>query len=251
MAHNCVANSSIAQSKFFMRPSGRKEDRWLYCEFYLPNIHGSQGERQIVAQSFEPSGNAVYRIGARNPDVTKNPVSVVALCPLLELEDAQETTALGRLKRRGWGGGERVNLAGLPAENTTYASMILTDPPVSGLGITLTYKHSMWPSLEIRAKRYVRSKGDPLTIGAVLSSACSEPDFTYLYMPPMPSNNYEHSHARLPHSTVNDIILQTVQEHGGSFALDLTSSSLVFEYPNIIVVPSVDEMMEMDSKRAK
>lgn len=37
MAYNCVANSSIAQSKLFMRPSGRKEDRWLYCEFYLPH----------------------------------------------------------------------------------------------------------------------------------------------------------------------------------------------------------------------
>ena len=247
MSHNCVANSSIAQSKLFMRPSGREEDIRVYCEFYLPNTHRSWEERQIVAQSFEPPGE---KIGIRKLDGARKRVSVVALCPLLELEDAQETAALGRLKRRGWQGEERVKLIGLPAENTRYASMILTDPPVNKLRISLTYKHSLWPSLEIRARRYVRSKGDPLTIGTVLRSACSEPGFTYLYMPPMPFNNYEGSHARLPHSTVNNIILQTVQEHGGSFALDLTSSSLVFSYPPI-VVPNAEEMMEIDKKRAQ
>lgn len=252
MASNCVANSSIAQSKLFMRPSGREEDRWVYCEFYLPRSLQSQGERQIVAQSFEPSKGALHKIRTRKSDAAGRSVSAVALCPLLELEDTQETSALGRLKRRGWQVEERVNLIGLPAEDTKYANMILTDPPVSGLEIELTYKHSLWPLLMIRAKRCVCSKheGNLLTIGAVLSSACSQPDNTYLHNPPMPSNNYDRSHECLPESTVNDVILQTVQKHGGSFALDLTNTQLLFPYPHI-VVPDAEERKEMDANRVQ
>lgn len=250
MAYNCVANSSLAQSKLFMRPSGREEDRWMYCEFYHPHALRSQGERQIVAQAFEPLKGALHKLRTRKPDVAGRSVSAVSLCPLLELEDFQETTALGRLKRRGWQVEERLDLIGLPAENTRYASMILTDPPVSGLSIELTYKNSSWPLLMIKAKRYVRSKGGPHIIGAVLRSACSQPGDTYLHNPPMPSNNYERSHECLPESTVNDVILQTVQKHGGSFALDLTNTQLVFQYPRI-VVPNAEEMKEMDANRVQ
>ena len=175
---------------------------------------------------------------------------MVNLCPLLVLDDAKETTALGRLKRKGWQDDERANLTGLPAENTRYADMVLTDPPVNTVGIKFTYKHSLWPMLRIQAKRHIKSKGGPLTIGAVLRSACSEPGNTYLHEPPMPSNNYGRSHACLQNSTVDSVILQTVQEHGGSFTLDLKDSQFVFQSPRI-VVPSFQERMEMEANRSE
>ena len=142
-----------------------------------------------------------------------------------------------------------MNLIGLPAEDTRYANTILTDPPVSELRIELAYKHSLWPLLMIRAKRHVRSKGSPLTIGEMLRIACSEPGDTYLHNPPMPSNNCNRSHECLPESTINDVILQTVQKHGGSFARDLTNTQLVFQHPHI-VVPNAEERTEMDANRA-
>jgi hypothetical protein len=242
MAYNCVNNSSIAQTKLFLRPSGREQDSWLYCEFYFPSNDPFQMERQLVAQSFEPSTDAYYKIRTNKSDATGRKVSVVALCPLLELQDAQETSALRRLKRRGWMNDERANMIGLPAENTRYADMILTDPPVSELFIQLTYKHSLWPLLTIRADRRVRSKDGTLTIGEVLRSARSQPGNTFLHDPPMPSNNYNRAHACLPDSTANDVILWAVQEHGGSFALDLKNTHLVFEYPRI-VVPNAEELI--------
>lgn len=177
-------------------------------------------------------------------------VSVVALCPMLELQDAQETAALGRLKRKGWQDAERASMIGLPAENTRYADMILTDPPVNELDIELIYTHSLWPLLKIRAERHVKSTDGPLTIGAVMRSARSQPGNTFVYDPPMPSNNYNRSHAYLPSSTVDDVILQAVQEHGGSFALDLKNSHFVFEHPRI-VVPNNEEMMDMEANRAE
>jgi hypothetical protein len=250
MAYNCVNNSSIAQSKLFLRPSGRAPDLWVYCEFYLPSNDPFPIRRQLVAQSFEPSMDAYHRIRPSKSDAIGMPVSVIALCPLLELQDTQETTALGRLKRKGWKDDERAILTGLPAENTRYANMILTDPPVNELDIKLMYKHSLWPQLTIKAKRHVKSKDGPLTIGAMLRGACSEPGDTFLHEPPMPSNDYGRSHACMPLSTVNDVILQTVQEQGGSFALDLTKSKLVFRSARI-VVPSTEEMEEIDAKRTE
>ena len=101
----------------------------------------------------------------------------------------------------------------------------------------------------IRAKRHVSSKGSPLTISEMLRIACSEPGNTYLHNPPMPENNYNRSHECLPESTINVVILQTVQKHGGSFALDLTNTQLVFQYPHI-VVPNAEERKEMDANRA-
>lgn len=246
MAYNCVANSSIAQAKLFMRPISHEEDLWVYCEFYLPSTRLFQIERQLVAQSFEPSMDAYYKIRTGKSDATARLVSVVASCPLLELEDAQETTALGRLKRKGWQDNERVYLTGLPAENTRYANMILTDPPANSVDVELAFKHNLWPVLKIRAER--RIKIEQLTIGMALRSACSKPGNTFLHGPPMPSNNYNRSHACLPRSTVNDVILQTVKEHGGSFSLDLTNKRFVFQNTRI-VVPSAEEIMEMDAKR--
>jgi hypothetical protein len=248
MAYNCVANSSIAQSKLFMRPSGHAPDLWVYCDFYL--VGRRSQESQLVAQSFERSKDAFKAMRTGKTDGTERLVSVVALCPLLELQDAQETTALGRLKRKGWQDDERANLIGLPAENTRYADMILTDPPVNELDIEFIYTHSLWPLLKIRAERRVKSKDGPLTIGAVMRSARSQPGNTFVYHPPMPSNNYNRSHACLPSSTVNDVILQAVQEHGGSFALDLKNSHFVFEHPRI-VVPNTEEMMDMEANRAE
>ena len=175
---------------------------------------------------------------------------MVDLCPLIELDDAQETTALGRLKRKGWQRDERANLTGLPAENTRYANMILTDPPINAVDVKLTYKHSLWPLLRIQAKRHVQSKGRQLTIGVALSSACSKPGNTFLHEPPMPSNNYGRSHACLQNSTVDDVILQTVQEHGGSFTIDLKDSQFVFQSPRI-VVPSMEERLETEANHAQ
>jgi hypothetical protein len=157
---------------------------------------------------------------------------------------------LRRLRRKGWKDAERANMIGLPAENTKYADMILTDPPVNELDIELTYKHSLWPLLTIRALRRVRSKDGPLTVGEVLRSARSQPGNTFLHDPPMPSNNYNRAHACLPDSTANDVILRAVQGHGGSFALDLKNTHLVFEYPRI-VVPNAEELMDMDANRTE
>jgi hypothetical protein len=246
MSHNCVVNSTIAQSKLFMRPSGRAPDHWVYCEYYIPSTQLWQ-LRQLVAQSFEPSMDVFNKIRAEKSDSEGRPLSVVALCPLLELEDTQETAALARLKRRDWKDTERAHITRLPAENTRYADMILTDPPVNELDVELTYKHSLWPLLRIEAKRRIKNKVG-LTIGALLGSARSELGDTYVYEPPMPSNNYGRAHACVTGSAVNDVILQTVQENGGSFALDLANSKLIFQSPRI-VVPNDQEMMEMDAKR--
>jgi hypothetical protein len=66
----------------------------------------------------------------------------------------------------------------------------------------------------------------------------------------MPSNNYGRSHACLQNSTVDNVILQTVREHGGSFTLDLKDSQFVFWSPRI-VVPSLEERMDMEAYRAE
>lgn len=251
MAYNCVTNSSIAQSKLFLRPSGRGHDLWLYCEFDRQDPNLPFPQRMLVAQSFEPSMDA-FALVKRTGKVsgTARFVFVVALCPLLELEDAQETTALGRLKRKGWQDDERANLIGLPAENSRYADMVLTDPPVNEIWIRFTYKHSIWPSLLIRVERYVKSKVGPLTVGAVLREARTKPGDTFLFEPPMPSNNYCASHACIPRSNVNDVILQAVQEHGGGFALDVKKSQFIFRNPRI-VVPNSEERVEMEANRTE
>lgn len=246
-----------------MRPSGREKDIRLYCEFYLPQRRRrrrtTQPQRQIVAQSFEPSVDAFHKNGGSVNGMARW-VSVVALCPLLELEDSQETTALGRLKRRGWRGQERANLIGLPAENTKYYDMVLSDPPVHEVEVELTYKHSLKPLLMIRGKRFVSSPASPLTIAAVLSDACGSLSHTYLHEPPMPSNNYNASHAFLPAATIKDLMAQKVQEYGSSFALDLTNTQFIFRNRvawvpqpviNRIVVPNAKEMMEMEASRAQ
>lgn len=63
MSYNCVTNSSIAQSKLFLRPSGREKDVWLYCEFYSPpRRRRLQIGKPIVAQSFERSVDAYHEI---------------------------------------------------------------------------------------------------------------------------------------------------------------------------------------------
>ena len=118
----------------------------------------------------------------------RNP-SLLALCPLLKLEGAEETTALGRLKEKGWYGEERTHLTGLPAENTKYADILLTDPPSYKIQIEVTYKHNLKPLLMTRAKRHVVSTSSPLTVGGVLNSACTQPGDTYLHEPAMPANN--------------------------------------------------------------
>ncbi|GAB7323568.1 hypothetical protein MBLNU13_g07068t2 [Cladosporium sp. NU13] len=230
VAYNCVANSSIAQSKLFMRPSGHAPDHWVYCEFYLPRRLAISPGRQVVAQCFEPTMDAFHQVERTGGvDGMAKWVSVVSLCPLLELDDTQESTALGRLKRKGWQEDERAHLTGLPAENTKYADMFLTDPPTYKVQIEVTYKHSLKPLLMIRAKRHVVSTTSPLTVGAVLESACTQPGDTYLHEPAMPANNYNASHRFLKSSTINDVIVQTLQEHGGSFALDLSNSEFVFK----------------------
>jgi hypothetical protein len=66
----------------------------------------------------------------------------------------------------------------------------------------------------------------------------------------MPSNNYGRSHACIAQSTVNNVILEATQGRGGSFALDLKNSHLVFEHPRI-VVPNNEEMMDMEANRAE
>lgn len=235
-----------------MRPSGREEDRWMYCEFYDPRTFTFDSPNDIVAQSFELISDTPLQIknaGVPNA-VARGWVTMVDLCPLLELDDAQESAALGRLKRKGWQDDERANLTGLPTESTRYNNMILTDPPVNAVGVKLTYKHSLWPSLRIQAKRHIKSKSGPLTIGAALRSACTGPGTTYLHEPRMPSNNYGRSHACLQNSTVDNVILQTVREHGGSFTLDLKDSQFVFWSPRI-VVPSLEERMDMEAYRAE
>jgi len=164
----------------------------------------------------------------------------------------QEPTALGRLKRKGWRDRdvERTNPIGLPAENTKYADMVLTDPPVDEVDVILTYKHSSMPLLMIRFNRHVTSKIGPLTFSAVLADACAQRGDTYLHEPPMPSNNYGGSHSWLQDTTMNDLAFQAVQKHGGSFALDWKKSQFVFQNPRI-VVPSTKERIDMEANRAQ
>jgi len=177
-------------------------------------------------------------------------VSVITLCPLLELEDTQEPTALGRLKRKDWRDDERTNLIGLPAENTKYADMVLTDPPVDEVKVELTYKHILEPRLTIIINRSVTSKVGPLTFSAALANACTQQGDTCLYEPPMPSNNYSASLDLLSGTTMNDVAFQAVQKHGGSFVLDPKKSQFIFPSPRI-VVPSNKERMDMEANRAQ
>lgn len=258
MAYNCVTNSPIAQTKLFMRPSDRKKDAWLYCEYILPNSLRSPTDRQIIAQSFDSSMEA-YRKMLRPGEMAGMAkwVSVVTLCPLLELDDSQEISALGRLQRKGWQEGERVNLTRLPAENTKYRNMVLTEPPCYEVHAELTYKHSLEPQLMIRAKRHIISKSYPLTIGAVLSSACRRIGDVYLHEPPMASNGYSASHRSRQRFSIDGMIFSKVREHGGSFALDLTNSQFVFRnrqsgfglVVNRIVVPSAEERLDLEVSR--
>jgi hypothetical protein len=263
--HNVVAGSIIAQSKLFLRPSGRAKDVWVYGE--LSRVMRSNGrERRIEAQFFELSIEAykekrdelMAEMSKRVYGISKW-VSVVSLCPLLELDDPQESTAFGRLKRLGWQDDERANLTTLPAENTRYADMILTDPPVDEIHVELTYKHDLRPLLMIRAARRVTSTASPLTIGAVLDSACSELGPLYLHDPPTGLNNYHASHMSVEESSINEMMAQQVREHRGRFALDLTNTQFFFRNStsssghvvNRIIVPSAEERLSMEVKRVR
>ena len=215
-------------------------------------------DRELIARSFEPSMEA-YRKMLRPGELAGMAewVSVVTLCPLLEHDDSQETSALGRLKRKGWQEDERANLTRLPAENTKYRNMTLTEPPCYEVHAELTYKHSLKPLLMIRAKRQITSKSYPLTIGAVLSSACSGIGDVYLHEPPMASNGYNASHRSEQRFSIDGMIFAKVREHGGSFALDLTNSQFVFRnrrsgfdtVVNRIVVLSAEERLELEASR--
>lgn len=204
--------------------------------------------------------NCIARLRRRTTGISKW-MSAVELCPLLRLDGHQEATALDRIKRYDWQEGERVKLVGLPAQNTTYANMILTDPPVDKVHAELTYKHSLHPLLMIRARRYVENTGSPLTISAVISRACSEPGPLYLHDPSRASNNYHASHQYVKQESINGMMSQKTQEHDGNFALDLTDSQFVFQDYNYnknnevvisrVVVPCPEERLEMEAKRAQ
>ena len=131
MSYNCIANSTTAQSKLFLRPSGREKEIWMYRE--PGRLRRGRGGTKLVTHGFEPFkviSHEEMRISMVADGFTPQWVTAVTLCPLLELEDREETTALGRLEKTGLQQHERANLVAMPAEDSKYANMILTDPPI-------------------------------------------------------------------------------------------------------------------------
>ena len=159
MSSNCVANSSIAQSKLFLLPNGCEKDIWLYCQFN--RMRGQFIRESIMAQDFEPSTcmDAYDTNRVAGAFCTLESLSAVTLCPLLELDDCRKETAMDRIKRNGWHDAERANLIGMPPENTKYIDMILTDPPTFDVEAHLTFKHSLNPTLMVSATRQVSNPG--------------------------------------------------------------------------------------------
>lgn len=258
MSYNCFNSSKFAQSKLFLQPSHRAQSFWLYCEFRDSTNFRFELEGKIVAQSFELSEEEYEKIHiARTAKIAKW-VSAVALCPLLQLVDYQETSALGRIKRKGLYD-ERVILIGRPTENTKYANMILTDPPVHQVSAELTYKHTLHPLLMVRARRYVVDANSPLTFNTVVQSARQQVGDVFVHDPPTATNNYKVSHFFKPNSSIDAEVLLKVQEYGGKFVLDPKNSELVFEDRRVtptfvvqrrIIVPSAKERLDMEAKRA-
>lgn len=263
MAYNCVANSSIAQSKLFLHPSGRKKDMWLYCQFN--RMRGRFIREYIIAQDFEPSTckDAYDTDRVAGAFCTLASVSAVTLCPLLELEDCRKETAMDRIKRNGWHDAERVNLIGMPPEDTKYIDMILTDPPTFDVEAHLTFKHTLQPMLMVSATRQVSNPDSALTIGAVLTIARGKLGPVTIHNPP-PAGSDQNPSYFTGYGTVDEKILPKIQQYGGHFELDPKNSHLVFQNKhhvlgsprsnldvNRIIVPSDGEMLEMEAKRAQ
>jgi hypothetical protein len=236
MSYNCVSNSSLAHSKLFLRPSKREQEIWWYCERL-----DAGPDAPILDPSFEPSmeGNMLSKLAFP-----------VTLCPLLRLVDIVGTTTIGRLRRQGWQEQETTKLVGVPAENTKYADMFLIDPPTSRVAVELTYKHTLRPSLLLRAKCAVpgdRTRG--LTFNDMVKSVCTQRGVVFVHQPATALNNYKACHYPKNGRTIIEDMVQQVREHGGSFVLDTEKSFVVF--PHRIVVPSAEEWLEMDGKRAR
>lgn len=263
MSSNCVANSSIAQSKLFLLPNGCEKDFWLYCQFN--RMRGQFIRESIMAQDFEPSTcmDAYDTNRVAGAFCTLESVSAVTLCPLLELDDCRKETAMDRIKRNGWHDAERANLIGMPPENTKYIDMILTDPPTFDVEAHLTFKHSLNPTLMVSATRQVSNPDSALTIGAVSTIARSQLGPVTIHNPPPPGSNQNPSYF-IGYGTVDEKILPKLQQSGGSFELDPKNSYLVFQNKhhvlgspssnldvNRIIVPSDEERLEMEAKRAQ
>jgi hypothetical protein len=234
MAYNCIANSSLAQSKLFLRPSDREDEVWWYRE--LRSKINTGGVRPIIDQCFEPSTE-----GPREQNVTR--MIAVALCPLLRLRYFTEATALDRIKKRGVQDYDLASPVGVPAENSKYGNMFLTDPPTHSVFAQSKYRHNLRPSMTISAtRRVVSNTSHGLTfneairsgreqLGHILSCFSSEEAIDYRV------------------TSIDDEIRGMIQKYGGHFVLDPRSSKIRFPYR--IVVPTAGEWLEMDVKRVR
>lgn len=117
--------------------------------------------------------------------------------------------------------------------------MLLTDPPIPKVEAELTFAHNLYPALMIRAKRIVTQKKSPLTFRTFVDSVRRQSGDVFVHEPTSCSMNHK--------SSVNHEISLQVQRHGGHFKLDPQKSFLSF---NNIVVPSEQEWLDMDAKRA-
>jgi hypothetical protein len=237
MSYNCVKGSSLAQSKLFLRPSDREQEVWWYCE--RRKRLGTGPHRAKSRWCFEP-------YPAKN--VLSKRSLAVNLCPLLQLVDVKETTAITRMRRQGWQEDETTRLVGAPAESTKYSNMFLTDPPTALVVAELTYKHTLQSSLLIRAKHTVHADSvRGLTFNDVVRDVRKQRGVVFVHEPPTASNDYKACHYPKHERSITEEMVQKVREHGGTFVLDTEKSFVVF--PHRIVVPSTGEWLRMEAKR--
>lgn len=239
-ARNCVANSSLAQTKMLLRPSGHRLEIWYYCEYRTRSGKKSTVQRQ----SFEL---VPLQEDASQQKPFTRPVLPVALCPILELMQKREEGAMDRIQRQpwrivgGWRDAEYANLIGCPPENSRYFDMLLTDPPVPKVEAELTFAHNLYPKIMVRATRVVtQKKKSPITFRSLVESVRSQSGDVFVHEPTSCSMNRK--------SSVNHEIALQVQRHGGYFKVDPEKSFLCFKG---VVVPSEQEWLDMDAKCAK
>jgi hypothetical protein len=228
-----------------LRPSDREQEVWWYCWWSRVSV-GKRGNTVVEHELFEPTKLSAEELKDQN----LLSGLAVNLCPLLQLVDNKENTAVGRIKRKGWQNNETVTLVGAPAESSMYANMFLTDPPTLQVDAELAYKHTLLPSLLIRAKRTVRAdtiRG--LTFNDMVRDVRTQRGGLFVHEPQMASNAYQACHYFMSESSITEEMVQRVREHGGTFALDIKKSFVNF--PRRILVPSVEEWLEMDAKRVR
>lgn len=242
-AYNCIVNSPVsplAQTKMFLCCSARKREVWWYCEnttrsarhpsFELPRKEDAYPGDQEFAKRFFP----------------------VALCPLLELEEQREESAMERIQRQNWRAsrrqGEDANLICFPAEESKYIDMLLTVPSLPSVQADLAFAHDLNPALMMKAQILVVQDHSPITFRSLLDSARKGSGDLIIFEPPCSLNNWSACHYLKRSRSVDDEIAQKMQEHGGHFKLDPKRSRVILDGA---IVPSQLEWQQMDDKRAK